>query len=138
MVDGFAMLMNALVVLCLCLSTAGETWRAAVKEVLMGRAAITARGKFHKAEDVAALFAAAGQRAPEVLAKSAWWFFAGITLPGGAAELEGLYSSVLQTLAALDRVECPEGVSEGDAVPIDEALLEGLVRLWPALTTENA
>lgn len=104
----------------------------------MGRGAIPVRGKFHKAEDVAALFASAGQRAPEPLVKSAWWFFAGITLPGGGAELQALYGSVLQTLNALDRVECPEGASEGDAVTVDEALLEGLARLWPALTTENA
>ena len=36
----------------------GETWRSQVKDILMGKGFIkTPRGKFHKADDVAALFA---------------------------------------------------------------------------------
>jgi len=114
----------------------GETWRSQVKDILMGKGFIkTPRGKFHKADDVAALFADVDHSAPEPFAKSAWWFFAGITTPGSGPELERALASIVLMLDDVATLHYP--FSEGDPVAVDEALLEDLARLWPPLV-ENA
>src|SRR3546814_718110 len=96
----------------------------------MGRGELgTPRAKFHKRDDVVALFE--GREAPDALAKSAWWYFASITTAGGAVELEDVRGRVLSMLAKLEYSEC--SVSEGEQVLVDEALLEDLARLWPAI-----
>jgi hypothetical protein len=106
----------------------GETYRAEVKDMLMGRGPTSVpRAKFHKSVDVAALFD--GKSAPEPFLRTGWWHFGDITVPGGSQELEAAYTSLYDALALAP--ELP--ISEESDIELDEDLLEALPRLWPPL-----
>lgn len=108
----------------------GETYREGVKDILMGRGAMTTpRAKFHKAVDVATLFE--GRPAPEQFLKTGWWHFLDVTVPGGERELLAVYNDTLRMFLELEIADFP--ITEEQPTELDEGLLEDLPRLWPPL-----
>ena len=112
----------------------GETYRPAVRDILMGRSADPLpRAKFHKADDIAVLFE--GRAVPDALSKTAWWHFVDITMPGGEGELQRVHERLIELLRDLHFGDFP--IVQANPEQVSEDMLDDIARLWPALV-ENA
>ena len=109
----------------------GETYRPSVKDILMGRSVTpTPRARFHTSANVTTMFDHA-KPAPAALQRTAWWYFAGITVSGGDVELSRAYDQVFELITALPFADFP--VSEDAPERVSEELLGDMALLWPPL-----
>ena len=94
----------------------------------MGRGTIsTSRAKFHTTADVVTAFAS--RVPPEVLQRTAWWHFLGVTVSGGEADLLRVYGEILVMLQDLPFDGFPIEETAPEAVGAE--LLDDLALLLP-------